>query len=497
MPSWRGALAVVLVCGACGGSATHPEPEAGASAAPPSGTYHQGSRLRAHFWDGGGGATAFIDWYDSLLSISCAFGVGEDGKRRCLPTAQAPSGPSLYLDAACTKPARTGATTAFEVSLATAATCIGADVTLHVDVLTSVIATSLYSSDGTSCVPAIVPAGTTVAAVQPADPSQFLEVDTVVEDRGGGLDLEVLVAKDGTRQLGRTLDHARSVACIDQHGRCIATTASGSSPAFTDPSCTQTVVGAFGCYIDRGCPPPPFAVDATTDPASCATTLTGVHALAATPVFAYEGSSGSACMPAGVNQNVCGFFPEAAAVDVATFPAMSDGRIGTGRLVEPTVNGPDGRLVADVGSGFLDTQSGQSCQPASFADGVSRCVGQLANVSLAGERFFADAACTQPLALVESAGGCSGTPAAYAAQYDDTYTMDASGTGVFTPGTHIQHVFPLGARFQGATVYAQIDASSCFALGTTTGPYALVEPEVAADTVFARVVETTAPPPTP
>jgi hypothetical protein len=62
------------------------------SAGPLDGVVTSGSRLRARFFDGGGGALMFKAWYDTELDIECRFDLAADGKQRCLPLAEEPWG---------------------------------------------------------------------------------------------------------------------------------------------------------------------------------------------------------------------------------------------------------------------------------------------------------------------------------------------------------------------------------------------------------------------
>ena len=59
-----------------------------------------GSRVRAMFYDGGGGALLFRGWFDSELGIPCTFARTRNGTMRCLPSGQ----PAVFSDSACTMP---------------------------------------------------------------------------------------------------------------------------------------------------------------------------------------------------------------------------------------------------------------------------------------------------------------------------------------------------------------------------------------------------------
>jgi len=58
-----------------------------------------GSRLRARFYDGGGGALLLRDWFDTELGIPCRFVRTRAGPTRCLPVTT-----TLFLDSTCAMP---------------------------------------------------------------------------------------------------------------------------------------------------------------------------------------------------------------------------------------------------------------------------------------------------------------------------------------------------------------------------------------------------------
>ncbi|HET7543397.1 MAG TPA: hypothetical protein VFK05_26165 [Polyangiaceae bacterium] len=60
-----------------------------------------GARLKAHYLDGGSGARALVDFYDTELKSNCQFVESASGQYHCLPTERAFS----YFDADCSEPA--------------------------------------------------------------------------------------------------------------------------------------------------------------------------------------------------------------------------------------------------------------------------------------------------------------------------------------------------------------------------------------------------------
>jgi hypothetical protein len=70
--------------------------------------FGSGSRLKAHVWDGGSGARALLDFYDTQLDINCTFLENATGEYHCLPKPLANS----YFDPNCTQPAYIGTSSA-------------------------------------------------------------------------------------------------------------------------------------------------------------------------------------------------------------------------------------------------------------------------------------------------------------------------------------------------------------------------------------------------
>lgn len=66
--------------------------------------YASGPRLKRRIITGSDGSKDFAGWYDSQLGVNCAWGVAEDGTKRCLPDAWDLSGYQAFSDANCTMP---------------------------------------------------------------------------------------------------------------------------------------------------------------------------------------------------------------------------------------------------------------------------------------------------------------------------------------------------------------------------------------------------------
>ena len=61
--------------------------------------FGDGSRLEANYFDYGGGARQFLDWFDTTLGVSCSFQRFATGDIACVPPANDAS--TYYADASC------------------------------------------------------------------------------------------------------------------------------------------------------------------------------------------------------------------------------------------------------------------------------------------------------------------------------------------------------------------------------------------------------------
>ncbi len=431
----------------------------------------------------------FIDWFDTTLGIPCFFGLSEDGVLRCLPvhaaTTTIRSLPSTFFDPACTQLAVVGSplTHTPYVTLQDAA-CPGDLPVQHVYTLREAgpIVTTLYSLHGSTCTGMPPPTGEVVLAIAPADLSTFVTAQ-VVKDSHGPLDVEVIVADDGARQLGRTIDHGRGAPCGT--GDFVPDNVSNSVAAeialarcppanigmevrsdYDQADCTGVMGGAWGC--PSSCPAPQFGIGSmagTYDLIALEPTATGAYWLDPTGQCEADTSS------------TCSFYPETSAADLSLFPPITTGQLGTGRLTRPVFVSPlDGHVVANRPWGFWDTERGVNCRPTAFVDGIERCVGD--DVALLYPMLFTDAACTQQVVLVGSSG-----PPPYACE---PYLNSAgSYLGI------VSHVFAVGGPvFSGAPLYVLDGSGVCQPSALPANEeFAFVGAEVDPDSAFARLTE--------
>ncbi|HXU74106.1 MAG TPA: hypothetical protein VN947_32535 [Polyangia bacterium] len=88
--------------------------------------YASGSRIKARVTSTSDGARAFAGFYDTQLSVACAFSRAADDSLRCLPSGVAYIGGTYWSDAGCTTPLAysNGCTTMYASKSESTATCV-------------------------------------------------------------------------------------------------------------------------------------------------------------------------------------------------------------------------------------------------------------------------------------------------------------------------------------------------------------------------------------
>ncbi|HYQ03313.1 MAG TPA: hypothetical protein VER96_31780 [Polyangiaceae bacterium] len=90
--------ALLQALSGCGGKSSTEVPRAQRDT---SAIFGSGTRLKAHYLDGGDGARVPVDFFDSELSTNCQFVESASGQYHCLPATRT----RFYFDAACSEPA--------------------------------------------------------------------------------------------------------------------------------------------------------------------------------------------------------------------------------------------------------------------------------------------------------------------------------------------------------------------------------------------------------
>jgi hypothetical protein len=431
---WIASLAAALV--ACGGDDGGDGDDDGG---PTGDTFESGTRLKAVYQDGGGGAVRLVRWFDSQLDAPCRFAYAPDGVLRCLPTTEFGV---QFADAACTQPlALLGVADAVpDRIVVTELGCPGPirrGTPYAIGGVHTVASTYIMGQDGICQSSGPVTNDVVARDITVLDEAMFAAAEMATVMRDGEGDTQAIRGADGAYEVVNPID-ATGGPCargnIDD--RCQPWAMSYSlEELFGDATCTQPVAYSVGS-VD--CPAPAFAIVHTRVDGCYMHSVASVGA--AIPMEdIYESGTGGSCAPATYPRGSRYWALGAAAAD--PFMHISAAEIGTGRLRVPYVANAQGVLLAPDGEiTWHDTQLDIDC---SVSDG--RCL-PWQSVRIAGADAYADAACTQH--LYEDSTGCAGVPEV--PTWVGASEMDGAIVGVF----------PVGAPFTGQ-VYTLNNGTTC------------------------------------
>jgi hypothetical protein len=451
----------------------------------PAGTdapFVSGSRLRAIVDDGGEGATVFVGWQDTTLSLDCAFARAADGELRCLPlphaSASLTSGDIVYLDAECTMPARvaTGSETPPRMfpgparEPADACGDVRSPIFERGEPLPIEGRFLFYDYDGCQPFGAAFDATYQLFALgAEVSADTFVRASVRDEARSDRIAAHVAVADDGARQTLGLLDRREGNDCTVVSwlapDRCVPNVVAWVVGDFADAACTMPSAYSsdFAPLSGGGgecAPAPVLAIDPYTE---CSPRF---YALEGEVPTAYRGDPCAVSDASGhVNWLVGAELPADA------LPAVEiGGGSGSGRLLARASAAENGRLLVQEGD-FLDGETGEPCRPGDLCDGSRRCIPtNLASVAEA-ERRFADAACTQALVSVW-VGGCT-RPSSFVRVYGALACLGE------------EEIHRVGERTDATTSFMRDASSACVAaapLEADTALYA-IGPVVPASTL--------------
>lgn len=374
--------------------------------------FASGGRLKVRVDDAGGGATRFLGIFDAERGEACAPGLDAEGTLRCLPESRR----VVYGDPVCTK--RLGRHVPGQPLVVASAEPSGAEsceaprYRVH-ELGQAFSLPQAFDWIGEQCAP---------IGVDPQADYRLLGAE-LPSSAFASLELEL---EQGTpaRRFARSSDGFELlVDVIDAHGdRCVPTRAEGGavcattewsfyaqSGAYADPACSQALAYVAG-------PGPsacaPHVVVETEWTAECGPPKLTPYELEGPlgQVYYQDGSCEVSVGPAPSQS--FGYF-SATPLDEGALPTLSELELGSGPAFL-RVLARDGAPVERSG-GLVDRESQQPCAPVRFVDGFRRCVPSVA--ATAGD-YYADAACSAPLAFSPYLDPCSDALELFAVERD-------------------------------------------------------------------------------
>jgi hypothetical protein len=490
------AAAYFWIASACSGPASQQQPPP--TPPPASGSFTNGTRLKAVYQRIDGAPPVFLRWYDTQLDIDCTFiDVGLPDRLVCYPIDATGDGVdrlfasvtnSLFADSGCALPIVNAPSAPCQARFAAlwpapGAACAAPRHLYKVGPAVPLDPGGLYviSSDGGTCHPAAASdLGTykELHTLGPEVPLDTLVGGTYQHDAGAGRIVALRIAgSDGSIQgeakTNATAWAAGGAAAWDsEHGERVSTTlrpgghwlpavpyninalfsdAACSLPIALGPACPIAAREAFAGATDEcGFPAPTrfyelgapiadqsraYAVSSTTR--SCQAYGAGTGAPIAAPPQA--------------------LFSLGAPVPVSAFADATETHAGSGPIQIIQAGSAGGPPVASVG--FFDSVHGTPCtfQPIiQAADGVVRCLPPAADAP-----YFADAGCSVPLFVSSPAPASCATGPAFASL---TETVPAAGGGCSMP-LFRRHIYPAGDLYKGE-IYERVGPEDCFDIGT-------------------------------
>ncbi len=424
------ALALGLGLGACGGKTTRSDTRV----RPDTSTlFASGTRLKAHYLDGGGGARQLLAFHDTVLDVECNFEETATGQYYCLPAV----GAILFADAACTAP----------VILDLPGAC-PADSPPSQGTLVSAQSPSCDAQFGAY----------SVGADLTVDRSYFLDIGGTCEPPKGTQPVEH--AGSLTREsLARFV--AGTAAPVGAPGGAAGLRVTGADGSFANVDlvangapCGRVVVAG-----SERCVPWPFAqrsseyADATCDAQdlaevylSLAQKCAGSSAHFLVEYGAKDCKENDEIYATGeeldrvftqeyLDPTHCVVLDEASpsyigklhyriaeAVPGSMFPVLHQGPVGDGALTIDCMQDASGAAIyqspASQGLGQWALRDGTPCRVMADATGTKRC---LDNALERANDVFSDPSCTQP--VYETSVSCAQPPAKYLIERDTCRTQ--------------------------------------------------------------------------
>jgi len=446
----------------CGGKSETIEPPA-AVHADTSQLFASGTRLKAHYLDGGGGARKLLAFRDSLLDVECQFVETAARQYACLPTAST----RTFSDSACSAP-----------SIPVASDCPGAPVPIagqlisapSLDCTTQVAAYSLdalqdratedpsYSLTihGTCFSPMPQPAPSAQWTTKPEPLARFVQGTPSTVGAAGGLQATRITGDDGaftTLELV-TAGAVCTAITFGEVQRCVPQPLVQTFfYSYTDASCTDASVAYVDPTIAERCAgvKPQYLVASTA--ADCHV-LSAIYALGdpLSRVFANAGPCAAIDLE-GPAYSGDSFYRKGPLVPADVLPLVHSAQIGTGAVTAlyyaDSTSTPILARGALARSGEWELSDGTQCTPLEDPSGQLRCVHHAWLVGSVDE--YADASCTVP--VYTDSLGCASSAIRYIVD-----TVFDSCSSRLTQ-THVAKVYS-GPRYSLQSGSCQLDQYS-------------------------------------
>jgi hypothetical protein len=413
-----------------------------------------GSRLKARRWVGPDGAVQHIEWFDTTLGLPCFFAYGNADQRYCLPNSH---WSNLYADAQCSEAIVKVDPCNRDAERVRGQETRGCDALprfLEVGEATTLERHYYQDAPGKPCVEHELPPGTKFRRVGKETPlSTFVSARREAVSLGEGFEAKVLVGSDGSLALEGVYDLQRKGKCTPEQTeagiRCVPVRGGfgGTGSTFADAACTRPVGGA-ALEPDQFAQPWDWFPNCETSTVavthlrpSCRRDLT-FHELGPRlgEIMTYSNAGGT-CQPSAASAEA---YELGARIPATAFPRVV-GRSEGGRIRTHFYTA-GGVHLRGWSPALWDTQLDRPCEVREVSDGSYRCVplGALGR-PFHGERFYADAGCTQR-AFRDDLRLCNSGDPPYARE-----TQARPGDC----GVGQVLVYRLGDKIFGDTIYAQ------------------------------------------
>ncbi len=370
--------------------------------------FASGTRLKAHYLDGGGGACKLLWFYDSLLDIECKFVETALGQYRCLPLRYT----SSFSDAGCTAAtlpivgacSDEPALARGDLITATSADCSAMVGAYSLD--TEQTAESpYYLSGGSVCFEPSVSAAPELQWTARAEPiTRFVRATAAVIGAAGGLQAWRITAEDGAFTTKDLLVDSASCSPIGVDGvtRCVPGTSSTRfQPNVGDTTCPQPMNVAQASLTTReqcAGERPRYLFEATGDGCSRSGTIFALGERLSS--FTAQGAcAASAPVP---DRNVP-LYRIGAPVAGSDFQEVRSAQVGSGALTiscfMDSAGTPIGIQSEITGRADWSLDRGLPCQLFVDENGAKRCVP--AAQAMDNTKNFADERCSEPIYALE------------------------------------------------------------------------------------------------